>query len=436
MTLKCFLCASTLLFLSAVPLASHAATSSSVMIGEVAWAGSSLSTSDEWLELWNTSDTPVAVGGWSLQGAGESGKTIFLPPDAVLAPHGTYLIANYASSDAKSSLAIEPQVVTTTISLSNSSLAITLLDASGTVIDSAGTGDAPPAGASLPIKMSMIRSGDTWVSATSSLNLKAGLSDLATPGVCDECELNNEQTTTTDATTTDEVPILNSEQQATNTAAIIEIPAPTESVLKDLPPKPAYGLLRLNEIDANPTSGKEWIELTTLDVGNAIALDGCTIHDAKNRILTITKATLDPHSSRYILIQLSGSHLNNDGDTVSLYDPAGQLIDTMTYGKSTKGTTWIRFPDVTGNWQQTLQPTPGVANVFVAETAPTSTEPQPVEEATTTDPLPETDAVEEPVITEPIQPEEIAPVGVVQKKKDGDKNNEYKNCFTDSFYDF
>jgi len=45
----------------------------SIVIGEVAWAGSSKSTSDEWLELWNTTNSPISIGGWSLVGAGESG---------------------------------------------------------------------------------------------------------------------------------------------------------------------------------------------------------------------------------------------------------------------------------------------------------------------------------------------------------------------------
>lgn len=131
-------------------------------------------------------------------------------------------------------------------------------------------------------------------------------------------------------------------------------------------------MLRISEVMPNPASGKEWVELTSLDPENAIALDGCTIHDSKSRILTITKATLDPTASKFLVIQFPSSHLNNDGDAVSLYDPSGQLLDTMTYGKTNKGMSFIRYPDITGPWQQTREPTPGSANIFLGMSAASS----------------------------------------------------------------
>jgi len=430
--ISCTFIAANIAFSPILSLTVYAAPTSPVLIGEVAWAGSSLSTADEWIELWNTSNATTSVANWSLRGAGESGKTILLPADAVIAPYGTYLISNYSSADARTALAIEPQVVTTTISLSNSNLGIQLIDVNGTLIDSAGTGGTPPSGASLPTKLSMIRNGDAWISATSSTNLKPGTADLATPGICDGCSQPLTSPPTPDpAPTPPSVPIETTSTQivvtstdaiptSTNIAEVV-IDAPTDqpaatttltsatstdasateavststtttiSTLTSTtdsysasltstptsdpppPPKPAYALLRLSEIGPYPTSGKEWIEITTLDAGNPIALDGCTIHDAKSRILTITKAMLDPATSTFVLLPLSGSHLNNDGDTVSLYDPDGHLIDTMTYGKTMKGAVWIRWPDVTGVWQETLQPTPGAANAFLTAAKPATT---------------------------------------------------------------
>ncbi len=165
----------------------HAAGSPSVVIGEVAWAGSSLSTADEWIELWNTGDTTATIGGWSLTGAGSSGAIIPFPANAVIPPFGTYLISNYEASDTKSALDIAPNVVTTTISLSNSALRIDLVDDTGAITDTAGDGGPPPAGTSLPDKASMVRQEVGWMTATSSQDLDLNVADFGTPGVCDGC---------------------------------------------------------------------------------------------------------------------------------------------------------------------------------------------------------------------------------------------------------
>lgn len=420
----------------------HASTPSTIIIGEVAWAGSTLSTADEWLELWNTGTTTVSLTGWSLRGAGDSNKLIPFPADAVIPPLGTYLISNYSAADSKSVLAVEPQIVTTTISLSNSVLKVELLDASGVVVDVAGTGGTPPAGASLPIKLSMIKSGGNWTNATSTMNLKPGVTDLATPSVCDGCasvgpipspepvptptpvatstvELSSIVVTSTDpavlitdiietpadvSTTTSSTPLTEPAPTESATTTAPTTPVATVSSIQtattvEPPPKPAYGMLRLSEIAPAPVSGKEWIEITSLDAQNTIKLDGCTIHDAQGRILTISKATFDPLTSRFLVIQLSSARLNNDGDTVSLYDPDGRLLDTMSYGKSTKGHSWIRYPDMTGAWQETTQATPGKANVFLTPPAPTTSKASTKE--TTIPALPAVADVEDSILSEP-----------------------------------
>jgi hypothetical protein len=64
----------------------------------------------------------------------------------------------------------------------------------------------------------------------------------------------------------------------------------------------------------------------------------------------------------HLFIELSSSKLNNEGDTLSLYDPDGQLLDTTTYSATTKGESYVRYPDSEGNWELTREPTPGVTN--------------------------------------------------------------------------
>jgi outer membrane biosynthesis protein TonB len=140
-------------------------------------------------------DSPISLSGWSLVGAGENNRRIVFAADAIIPAHGTYLIGNYAGGDVKSTLSISPNVVTSTISLSNSTVAIELRDASDNPVDIVGDGGTPAAGASLPIKLTMVRTNpllagtdeSAWSSATVATNLIADVNDLGTPGICDGC---------------------------------------------------------------------------------------------------------------------------------------------------------------------------------------------------------------------------------------------------------
>jgi hypothetical protein len=165
-----------------------------VIIEEVAWAGSSVSTLDEWIELANLGEATTTIAGWSLRGAGESGRIIFFPNDATIAPHATYIISNYPESDPKSDLSIPVNLATSTVSLSNSALGVELRDVNGVIIDRAGSGKAPLVGSVTP-KATMIRAsaastGDQatdWVSATTTVGFDQGATDFGTPGFCDLC---------------------------------------------------------------------------------------------------------------------------------------------------------------------------------------------------------------------------------------------------------
>lgn len=458
--ISCGLTVTTLALSPLNSLTVHAAyLDSPIVIGEVAWAGSSLSDADEWIELWNLSSAEVDVSGWSLFGAGESGKTIHLPSSSVVPAYGTFLIANYDSTNAKSSLVVTPQVVTTTVSLSNSTLGIELYNNLGSLVDVAGTGTAPPAGASLPSKISMLRQDaeldgsdpSTWSASILAQNLKPELADIATPGYCDLCsvyvqvpepvvkptpepEPESTVTTSTDpvATSTQEtiadetiIPeetlpdplesttsstVVETESttppidQTTSTEAVIEnqdatstpdatatqdesasstqetfvaeqdiqtstmadqtVQASTETQTAYTPPKPNYAMLRLNEISPYPESGKEWVEIATLDNSNTIPLSGCELHDNLGRILVIGNLTLEPTVNRYLKIEIPSSRLNNDGDSVSLYAPDGQLLDTISYGSMKKSQVLVRYPDLTTTWQKSDQETPETANVM------------------------------------------------------------------------
>jgi DNA/RNA endonuclease YhcR with UshA esterase domain len=179
-----------------MPLPSFAAAPA--YISEVAWAGSSLSASDEWIEILNTTENNLDMSGWSLTGAGSKETDIVLPEGSVVAPNSTFLIGNYDAQHENSTLAIEPNFVTASLSLPNSGLHLHLLDNDFAVVDVAGGTGAPFAGGSggtadaldgrytSMVRVDGLVSGEektNWMDAALSRNLDENVTDFATPGM-------------------------------------------------------------------------------------------------------------------------------------------------------------------------------------------------------------------------------------------------------------
>lgn len=117
------------------PLRAYASPTSSILISEIAWSGSSLSTADEWIELANISAEAVDISSWTLTGIASQETVITIPEHTILEGHRTYLIANYNLGDPKTTLTVQPDFTTTAVSIPNTGCEVTLLDTSGTVVD-------------------------------------------------------------------------------------------------------------------------------------------------------------------------------------------------------------------------------------------------------------------------------------------------------------
>ena len=399
------------------------------IIGEVMWAGSSLSSADEWLELWNNSDEPLVLAGYILRGASPSDITF--NETHIIPARSTFLIANYAHDDEKSISATSVQIVTTAISLSNSALKIELLAADGTLIDTAGNGITPPAGASLPNKTSMIRTADNlWQNATSLINIDPGIIDLATPGFCDACtepeplpepEPVIETPTTTEPiieiptstepvveletpTSTDPVlePLVGTSSTleiiSTSTEPIIETPTSTTELPTIEQPEPAPItttnpaptpapatiptstiplVLHLHAIFPAPESGDEWIELI-VPTGTTLAqIENWSLHDASASIYRFTgtneRVTINGNVWH---ISLASARLNNSGDTVELTRPDGSVAERMSFPETARGTGWRKNVNNTAWIQdppQAVQTTPAPTPVTNSVPAPITT---------------------------------------------------------------
>ncbi|WKZ28822.1 MAG: lamin tail domain-containing protein [Patescibacteria group bacterium] len=346
------------------------AAEAQVFISEVAWAGSTASTSDEWLEVCGSAGTDLS--GWSIEGAGTN--ALVLPDGSSIPESGAFVIANYGNEDPKSTLRLAPSFVTTAVSLSNTQLFLVLRDAAGVVIDVAGaSGTAPLAGTSGAIKTSMTRlmpladgsAAASWIDATASLHFNDGATELGTPGACPE-EAN---------VAPPEPPT----EAATSTEIIDDAPAAPPS-----PPPGPTTAVRISEVYPSPFSGEqEWVELTNISSIGEI-LDGWTIEDGKG---TATKlaGVLMPWS-RLVITAPKGT-LNNAGDLVVLKDGWDRTIDGVAYGDwdtalhprvgdVAKGEAVIRL-ELQDAFDVTTVPTPNAANVLVRASAPDDVAPTP-----------------------------------------------------------
>ncbi len=174
------------LVLSAVlALPARAEVAPRVFISEINWAGSQVSTADEWFELVNLDTVAADLSGWVITGAGTGGGAIQIADGTVLAPHSILLIANYGLNDPKTTLNVTPDLTTAAVSLPNSNLHLILATASGLVVDEINDSSSPDFGLAQPTT-SMERNLTTlaWQSATTSTGL-LNATQFGTPGRAD-----------------------------------------------------------------------------------------------------------------------------------------------------------------------------------------------------------------------------------------------------------
>ena len=133
--------------------------------------------------------------------------------------------------------------------------------------------------------------------------------------------------------------------------------------------KPVFadGGVVINEALVHPSNGnKEWVEFYTsgtdltnywVDDDTDFAVD--TGGSSKKQITTPVQG-VDTH---HVLFELSSSMFNNDADTIVLFSPEGQLIDSYTYTDDPGVDISIgRTPDAIGDFSVLANATRGSAN--------------------------------------------------------------------------
>ena len=125
----------------------------SILISEVAWAGTLASSSDEWIELWNPGGQSIPLAGWVLT----DDNDLRAPLHGNLSP-GSYFVLERTDDETISDRAAD---LIYQGALSDGGERLRLLDPSGAEIDAVGASGAWPAG-DQESRRSMERLGHLW----------------------------------------------------------------------------------------------------------------------------------------------------------------------------------------------------------------------------------------------------------------------------------
>ncbi len=308
----------------------------SVIINEVMWMGTPADSSDEWIELYNTTGSAINLSGWTLiiNGSGAINLSGTIPASG-------YFLLERTNDSTVNDIAAD---LIYTGGLSNGGDTILLNDPSGALIDSANSdGGAWPAGDdSARASMERISSGaDTdgnWSTNYGHVTNgkdKNGNSLRATPKQ------------------------RNSNQVAT--------PTPTAFA--------RITSVRINEVVPNPSSDwtpygmsrtpAEFIELYNSG-DQPVSLEGWMLDDGVGGSSPYTfpnGVIMQPGDFWEIYTSGLSISLNDDGDSARLLYPDGSVVDEVSWGSHIGDDRSLsRNPNGIGGWEVDWQPSPGMPN--------------------------------------------------------------------------
>jgi hypothetical protein len=331
-----------------------------IVINEVAWGGTAAQTTDEWIELYNPNGVAVNLSGWVLASGTDGTPNVTLT--GVIAANGYYLLER--TDDTTISDLSADQIYVG--DLGNGGEALTLRDSGGNLVDSAnGDGGAWPAGSGSPGFYSMERlnpsvdSDSNWA-GNNGVN-RNGLDALGTP-------LNGTPRQANSTTFATPTPTQTLTPTPTSTTTVTATPTITAT----LSPRAVV----INEIawpGTAASSSDEWMELynpgaVAVDLGGWSLSDGGDINIifptgftiSANRYLLLER-TSDTTVSDITADLLYVGGLSNTGESLTLRDPGGNMIDTANgdggawpAGNSAAFATMERItsgPDADGNWR-------------------------------------------------------------------------------------
>ena len=417
------------IFLVAVALLVAIPVQAQVWINEIAWMGTQASSADEWIELYNSGTSTVALDEWTL-GATDGTPDITL--SGTIEADGFYLLERTDDTVVSD---IEADLIYSG-GLSNAGEHLQLRNASGTIVDSVSEWS----GGDSELFASMERGTDGWhTNELPSANLDAeGNIIFGTPRatnsstVSSEDSQEQESNDSSDATSTPEIAdtpkgasiviLINNEERDIDELTIgqsqtitvrgsgdtadsykwnlgngslaigeeveiayqfagqflltLEARFGTQTIIDQLKIQVFPTSITISEFMPDPIEGdteNEWIELHNssemmIDIGGFLLDD----EEGGSKPFAIPERTyIFPKSYLVLPRPQTKLSLNNDSDEVRLLMPDGTAISRISYDDAKQGFVGV-FMDTEG-FVWSSKPTPGFANVVNPNNAVSST---------------------------------------------------------------
>lgn len=301
------------------------ASQKQILITEVQTASVN-SASEEFIEIYNTTDKDIDMGGWSIYYKSATGtawsKKATIDLETKIQTDGFWVFAANLIGDTP-----------LTSGLSQSGGNIQIRDAQGNAVDQFGWGGG---NAALSTAASESEPGQSMYrlydfSSSSMINTDNNFNDF----------------------------------DIANTPTPGAFPA-QEVAEEDLPVQD-YPSLQLSELFPDPASPQtdtadEFIEIYNPN-SFSVDLSGWKLHDEAGAEFIIKSKSVEPNSRLAVFITESKITLNNSGDSVQLINPNGQVVsETANYGPAEEGLSWSY---IAGTWQWAIAPTPNSVNASI-----------------------------------------------------------------------
>lgn len=346
-----------------------------IIINEVAWAGTSANSNDEWIELYNPGSSTICLGGWRLQAEDETPYITFTSGDCIPA-NGYYLLER--STD--NTISNIPADKIYHGSLDNAGERLWLFDAGGNLVDSANyDGGAWPAGSTSgyrsmerirkPSQTLPMRDSDAAWMTFAMPNPNIG-KDRNGNWVNGSPKYPNWAYTVTPTATKSPTPTHTITPTRTPTQPPTPIPL---IVLSEFLPHPAQdwngdGIVNVYD---------EYIEILNASP-NVVDLRGWRLDDEANSganpYVFASSLKLNPGQRLVLFRSQTNLPLPDSGGRIRLLTPQGLVVDDYTYqGIAQPNQAWCRTYEGRAPWSEHCYPTPGLANMTASFPIPIPT---------------------------------------------------------------
>ncbi|MEI6596856.1 MAG: lamin tail domain-containing protein [bacterium] len=303
--------------------------SQSILISEVQITGGPGKTENDFIELYNHTNSPFNLKGYRLVKRTKTGTTDTSikswSTDVFIPANGYFLWANSNYFD----ISVTPNATTTATISSDNGVAIRFGAAdTGVIIDSVAWGQAQ----NIFVEGSVF---PTNPEANQSLERKINLdTDNNNADFFVQENPNPQNSGTVIITPPEDQTVILPEVPPTNNNTATSSSFVENSFSSTLPAeqKNNFGDVLINEFVSDPADNEvEWIEIFN-KVNKEIDLTGWWIEEGSKAKTNLEGIIGVSGSGRYKIIEKPPGSLNNAGDIIILYDSSGKIIDQVVYG--------------------------------------------------------------------------------------------------------